>query len=116
MSPYRVVQAPVIGRNFKIKLLSEAVFVLLNITLLTGNKLYLLYITYFIILVPGYPGLDFRCMAWAWHGHGIQGMAPSAPIERGAARRGATSLNFAANSIAPRGKKVRPTQLANRPM
>ena len=52
-------------------------------------------------------------MAWAWHGHGIQGMAPSAPIERGAARRGATSLNFAAKSIAPRAKKDRPTQLEN---
>ena len=41
-------------------------------------------------------------------------MAASQRIERGAARRGATSLNFAAKTIAPRAKKVRPTQLENR--
>eukprot|EP01052_Picozoa_sp_SAG31_P057509 SAG31_NODE_17062_length_684_cov_7.591453_1_plen_32_part_01 len=32
-------------------------------------------------------------------------MAASQRIERGAARRGATSLNFAAKTIGPRAKK-----------
>ena len=41
-------------------------------------------------------------------------MAASQRIERGAARRGAAPLNFAAKAMRPRMEKIRPTQLANR--
>ena len=59
-----------------------------------------------VVLVS--PGLDFRCMAWACHGHGMHGMAASTRIESRRGARGRGSLNFAGKTMALQAKKSDP--------
>ena len=54
------------------------------------------------------PGLDFRCMAWACHGHGMHCMAEPTRIESRRGARGRGSLNFAGKTMALQAKKSDP--------
>ena len=59
----------------------------------------------FIIVVLDSLGLDFRCMAWACHGHGMHGMAEPTRIESRRGARGRGDRNFAGKTMALQAKK-----------